>query len=305
MFIITYRKFFYILSAVLILISIISFWKPGLNLGIDFTGGSIMQVSYGGVRPNQNTVESSISSLNLGDVEIQPIGDTGYNIRTKELSQADQTNLLNALSMGSTTGVKLDQFNSIGPVIGNELKQKAYLAIAVVVLLIVLFVTFAFRKVSEPVASWKFGLATIIALGHDVLIPSGAFIIISHFFGGQIDTLFVSAILAILGFSVHDTIVVFDRIREHLGINKRDHVQESFDQTVGKSVRETFGRSINTSLTIFIVLFFLYILGPSTTHDFTLTLIIGIITGTYSSIFIASPLLVTFEKMQEKKALKK
>ncbi len=301
MFIITYRKVFYALSIVLIALSIVTFWKPGVHFGIDFVGGSITEVSYA-ERPEKTIVDENIEKLSLGTVLVQPVGDNKYVVRSKELTEEEKASLLTALTVGET---KLERFNSIGPVVGNELRQKAYLAIALVIAFIVLFVTFAFRKVSEPVSSWKFGLATIIALAHDVIIPAGGFIIVSHYLGGEIDMLFMSAILAILGFSVHDTIVVFDRVREHLATNKRDRVHESFETTVGKSVTETFGRSINTSVTIFIVLLALFILGPETTRNFTLTLIIGIVAGTYSSIFIASPLLVTFEKMQSKKNSKK
>jgi preprotein translocase subunit SecF len=167
--------------------------------------------------------------------------------------------------------------------------------------MIVLFVTFAFRKVSKPVSSWKYGFATIIALFHDVIIPTGVFVFLGHFKGIEIDLLFVTGLLAILGYSVHDTIVVFDRVRENLKVNRDTGIKEEFDITVGKSVHQTFGRSINTSLTIFITLLALYLVGSGATKDFALLLIVGIIVGTYSSIFVASPLLVTFQKLQKSK----
>jgi preprotein translocase subunit SecF len=210
--------------------------------------------------------------------------------------------MLTALTFSNTKSFTLENYSSIGPVVGNELKNKSFTAIAVVILCIVLFITYAFRKVSEPVPSWKFGLATIVALFHDVIIPTGLFIIYAHYHGGEIDVLFVSAILAILGYSVHDTIVVFDRVREHLRVNREQRTKETFDITVGKSVSETFGRSINTSLTIFLVLVVLYLIGGAATKNFTLVLLFGIIIGTYSSIFVASPLLVTLEKLQGKKS---
>ncbi len=169
----------------------------------------------------------------------------------------------------------------------------------VVVLMIVLFVTFAFRKVSKPVASWKYGLATIIALAHDVIIPTGAFVILGHYLGFEIDLLFVTGLLAILGYSVHDTIVVFDRVRENL-LNSNSGSKEEFENVVGKSVQQTFGRSINTSLTIFITLLALFLFGSSATANFALLLLVGVIVGTYSSIFVASPLLVTFSRLQKK-----
>jgi preprotein translocase SecF subunit len=151
-----------------------------------------------------------------------------------------------------------------------------------------------------PVASWKYGLATIVALAHDVVIPTGVFVVWTHYHGGEIDLLFVTALLAILGYSVHDTIVVFDRVRENLGLAHSNRSKETFEQTVGNSVTQTFGRSINTSLTIFLALVALYFLGGASTKDFAFVLLIGIITGTYSSIFVASPLLVTLEKLQKR-----
>ncbi len=300
MFVITYRKLFFTLSALLLAISIIAMVYFGFNVGIDFKGGTITQVTYQN-RPEQTEVKEALDSLELGNYTLQATGDKGYVLRTKELSETEKSNLLSKLNITNTHPFTLDNYNSIGPVVGNELRKKALTAIAVVILCIVLFITYAFRKVSEPVASWKYGLATIVALLHDVVIPTGLFVIYSHFTGGEIDVLFVSAILAILGYSVHDTIVVFDRIREHLSINHQDRKKENFDLTVGKSVTETFGRSINTSLTIFLVLLVLYFIGGVTTKDFAFVLLIGVIVGTYSSIFVASPLLVTLEKLQTRK----
>ena len=304
MFVVKYRKLFFVLSAALVIISIVAMFKPGFNFGIDFKGGTITEVSYQN-RPAQQDMKAAIDHLNLGEYTLQPSGDTNYIIRTRELSSTEKETFLNTLSFGGKAPANLIRYNSVGPTVGNELRKKSYLAITLVVICIVLFVTFAFRKVSQPVASWKFGLATIIALCHDVIIPTGAYILISKFYtGGQIDVLFVSAILAILGYSVHDTIVVFDRVREHLRINRENRSKEDFETTVGKSVSETFGRSINTSLTIFLVLLVLYLIGGEATRNFSLVLLIGIIVGTYSSIFVASPLLITFEKMQAKREAK-
>jgi preprotein translocase subunit SecF len=306
MFVVKYRTLFFILSALLVAVSIAAMFIFGFRFGIDFKGGTITQISYAKDRPAQQEMSSAINSLNypsFGDTVIQPTGVKSYIIRSRELSEAEKEGFLSALAFngahGSTT---IERYDSIGPVVGEELKNKSYTAIGLVILCIVIFITYAFRKVSEPVASWKYGLATIVALAHDVIIPTGLFIIYIHYKGGEIDVLFVSAILAILGYSVHDTIVVFDRVREHLRLNRETNVKrEPFETTVGKSVSETFGRSINTSLTIFLVLLVLYFVGGSTTKDFSLILLIGVIVGTYSSIFVASPLLVTLEKMQSGK----
>jgi preprotein translocase subunit SecF len=300
MFVVNYRKTFFILSATLVVISIAAMIGFGFNFGIDFRGGAITQASYKTARPDQKAIMGELDKLNLGNYVLQPVGDNAYSLRTKELSEPEKQAAFKALALNDKNPVTIDKYDSIGPVVGSELKNKAYTAIILVIICIVLFITYAFRKVSEPVPSWKYGLATVIALFHDVIIPTGLFIIYTHFHGGEIDVLFVSAILAILGYSVHDTIVVFDRVREHLRNNKEQKVKEPFDVTVGKSVSETFGRSINTSLTIFLVLLVLFLIGGTTTRDFALVLLFGIVAGTYSSIFVASPLLVTLEKAQSK-----
>jgi preprotein translocase subunit SecF len=300
MFVVTYRKIFFTISAVLLLVSIVAMFIPGFQLGIDFTGGTITEVRYE-ERPELAQMRSVIDTLGLGQYVLQPSGDSNYIIRTRTLTEEEKERFLNTLSFGGTQQVELERYNSIGPVIGRELRTRALIAIGVVLVGIMFFVTFAFRKVSEPLPSWKYGLATLIALAHDVIIPTGIFLIFISVYGGEIDLLFVSAILAILGYSVHDTIVVFDRVREHLRANKENHSFEEFEVTVGKSVRETFTRSMNTSVTIFFVLIALYFLGGVSTKNFTLVLLLGIVVGTYSSIFLATPLLVTLERLQRKK----
>jgi len=306
MFVVRLRKLFYVLSAILIVVSVAAMIVYGFNVGIDFKGGAISKVSYPNGRPDQALVKAEVDKLGqsiaLGGYVLQPAGTSAFDIRTRDLTPVEKESLDKALGLNGTVEIKQDSYNSIGPSIGAELRSKALKAIALVIVCIVLFITYAFRKVSEPVASWKYGLATVVALIHDVIIPTGIFIIFIHFRGGEIDTLFVSAILAILGFSVHDTIVVFDRVRENLRLNREERSKEQFPETVGKSLSQTFGRSINTSLTIFLVLLALFFLGGSTTKDFAFVLILGIVTGTYSSIFVASPLLVTLFKIQEKKS---
>jgi preprotein translocase subunit SecF len=296
MFIVNNRKFFFILSAVLVLGSIFSVWKYGFNLGIDFKGGSILEVSYAETRPDFDSVKSEIEKFELGNFVLSPSGDKNYVLKTRELSPVEKVVVMSAFQKDPTNVAKEERFNSLGPVVGEQLKNKALIAIGIVIVCIVLFITYAFRKVSRPVASWKYGFATIIALAHDVIIPTGIFVAWTHFYGGEIDLLFVTALLAILGYSVHDTIVVFDRVRENLSLGTG---KESFTETVGKSVTQTFGRSINTSLTIFLALAALYFVGGETTKDFAFVLLVGVIAGTYSSIFVASPLLVTLEKLQK------
>jgi len=300
--IIQYRKIFFSLSAVLIALSIFSIFLFGLNLGIDFKGGTITEVSFESERPSKEIIGEKIAPLIVGKYSLRPSGDKNYIIRTRELSIKEGKNLIQLL--GNPT---VERQNTIGPVAGVELKDKAIKAIGLVILMIVLFITFAFRKVSKAtlpkggrgVASWKYGLTTIIALLHDILIPVGVFVLLGRFYGLEIDLLFVSGLLAILGYSVHDTIVVFDRVRENLRLNKEASTKEEFETIVGKSVTQTIVRSINTSSTLLITLLALYFVGSSATKDFALLLITGIIAGTYSSIFIASPLLVTFHRFKK------
>ncbi len=299
MFVVTYRKFFYALSALLVIGSLaaVAFW--GLNPGIDFKGGSILEIEYANsTRPVQTDLQNAITPLNF-DASIRATGDMGYILRMKDISQEQKSSLDKVLStFGSSTQTR---FDSVGPLLGTEALRKSLVSIILVLIVIVLFIAFAFRKVSEPVSSWKYGIVAIIALLHDVIIPTGVFAILGHYYGYEVDTLFVTALLVVLGFSVHDTIVVFDRVRENLGHAKAG---KPFDQIVGESISQTFTRSINTSLTTLLALIVLYFIGGETTQHFSLALIIGIAVGTYSSVFIGSPLLVSIWKWQEKKKMK-
>ncbi|MCX6715416.1 MAG: protein translocase subunit SecF [Candidatus Taylorbacteria bacterium] len=300
MFVVKYRKIFYTISSILVIASLISLFTWGLLPGIDFTGGTLIEISYDGARPSQSAVTAEITKIDPS-ASIRPSkasdGKEEYIVRMKTVNATEKASVLAALSPAGTAKSTLDAFDSIGPLLGAEALRKALWSIALVIIAIVLYITFAFRKVSAPVASWKYGLTAIIALVHDVIIPTGVFSVLGHFAGYEVDTLFVTALLVVLGFSVHDTIVVFDRVRENL---RNQFGGESFAETVGKSVSQTFTRSINTSLTTIIALIVLYILGGSITEHFTLTLIIGIAIGTYSSIFIGSTLLVTLEGLQKK-----
>jgi len=293
MYVIKNRKIFFLISAFFVIASIFSVVFFGLNFGIDFTGGSIMEVEYINERPSVLEVEDNISKLGYGEVTVQPTGEKGYIIRTKTLAENEHAPLLSALG----TELTEKRFNTIGPVIGEELKKKAWLAIVIVVIAIISFIALVFRKVSQPVSSWKYGLVAIVALAHDIIIPTGIFAFLgSRLIEFQIDVLFVMALLAILGFSVNDTIVVFDRVRENLRMNREYRERREFDVTVGDSLKQTYARSLNTSVTTLIVLVALYLIGGASTQQFALVLAIGVVAGTYSSIFLASPLLVTLER---------
>ncbi len=299
MFVVTYRKIFYILSIAIFVVSIAALAVWGLKPGIDFKGGSLFEVTYPDGRPEKAEVEKALAPLEV-DASVRPTGENGYIIRMKDLTEQEQTAVRAAVSENGAQKIVEERFDVVGPLLGKEAVGKSFVAIILVILCIVIFITFAFRKVSEPVASWKYGIITIVALLHDVLVPAGVFAILGHFAGYEVDTLFVTALLVVLGFSVHDTIVVFDRVRENLRISHEVRDRKTFETIVGDSIRQTFVRSINTSLTTVIALIVLYVIGPEVTQHFSLALLIGIVAGTYSSVLIGSPLLVTAEKWQNK-----
>ncbi len=300
MFTVTHRKIFYTLSGILLTLSFVAIFVFGLRFGIDFKGGSLIEVTYHNGRPDVAALKSNLDQISLSEYSIRPTGEQGFIVRTHFLNEQSHEVVLSALSGNGSLEIHEERFDSIGPSIGKELQTKAFVSVGLVLLAIVIFIAFTFRKVSEPVASWKYGLVAIIALLHDVIVPIGFFAVLGAYTGAEIDTLFVTALLVILGFSVHDTIVVFDRVRENLRRNKESHIRESFEETVGKSVSQTLARSINTSLTTLLTLAALYIAGPEIIKNFSLALLVGIAVGTYSSIFIGSPLLVTLERLQKK-----
>ncbi len=301
MHIIKNRGFFYLLSAVLIVGSFALIALFGFRYGIEFTGGSLLEIGFKeGERPTQEEMVERLDTLGWAGTQAQATGADGYIVRTtKSPNEDERQELIAAITEGGAIQVEERRFDSIGPTIGAELRGKAWAAIALVIICIVLYIAFAFRHVSHPISSWVYGGVAIVALAHDVIIPAGVYALLSHYIlEVQIDVLFVIAILTVLGFSVHDTIVVFDRTRENL----RLRTWKEFATTVGHSVDQTIARSINTSLTTLLVVLALYFVGPDSTKYFALTLGVGIIAGTYSSIFIASPLLVTIEAWQRKRA---
>ncbi|MDP2705272.1 MAG: protein translocase subunit SecF [Patescibacteria group bacterium] len=295
MFIVKNRKFFYIFSGLLSLLSIVVIFMYGLNLGIDFKGGSLLELDFPNGRPDITTIKEEVAAIITNEPSIIPSGESGYFIRMRSLSEPEHQAVLEAISGNDKIQVEEIQFNSIGPVLGNESARNSLVSIVLVIVAILSYIAFAFRKVSEPVSSWKYGIIAIISLIHNILLPTGIFVVLGHFNPTvEIDTLFVTALLVVLGFSVHDNIVVFDRVRENLKYNKKS----SFEETVGDSINQTLARSINTSLTTIFALVVLYFVGGEATRNFTLALLIGITAGTYSSICLGSPLLVTAERLQ-------
>ncbi len=301
------RNIFFIFSSILAVASVLVLFFWGLHFSIDFTGGSLLEVTVAkeymiSAQELASKIQSSLPDI--GEVRVQPVGETGYIIRMKDLSEQEHQEVLSSLTKifnekskpieNKTVTVEERRFESVGPLIGEELKNKAIWAIGLAVVLMVVYIAWAFRKVSKPVASWKYGLGAIIALIHDILIVTGIFAILSHFFiGYEIDLLFVTALMTILGYSVNDTIVVYDRIRENLIYNP----QPTFEATINKSLNETMTRSLNTGLATMFVLVVLYFFGGVTIKNFSLTLLIGIVFGTYSSIFVASALLMVWYRL--------
>ena len=298
MFVIKFKKIFIGLSVLFVTVAIASLIVFRLPLGIDFKGGSALELQYTGVRPATSEVTTAVTSAGFTDARVQPVGTDGFMIETRTLTDAERASVVAAASVVPGQQVTQTSFTSIGPSVGTELKHKAIASIILVLIAIILFVAYAFRGVSKPVSSWKYGFAVIIALVHDIIIPTGFFALLGHFYGAQVDTLFIVALLTTLGLSVADTIVVFDRIREHL---KGSKAGIAFSSLVGESLSETFVRSINTSLVVLVMVLSLAFFGPATTKLFAITLAVGMFFGTYSSIFLASPLLVVMSESQKKK----
>lgn len=292
----------------------------GLPLGIDFTGGALTEVAYEAV-PEKEALSDELDTKGLGGYSLRETQDEsgrdGFILRTRDLSEDERVAISGVLTQAGEGG-EITRFTSIGPVIGEELKDKAIWAIIGVSLIIILYVAFAFAGVSYPVGSWVYGGITILALLHDVIVPTAVMALLGHFAGMEADVLFVMALLAVLGYSVNDTIVVFDRVRENLvqyreekktkvvgtdGMEREEityKLLKPFAEIVGQSVSETLMRSINTSVTTLVALGALYFLGGEVTQTFTLVLIAGVLAGTYSSICIANPLLVFVAERKQK-----
>lgn len=290
------RLVWYVLSGLMIGASIFFFVTYGLKQGIEFTGGSLMAVRFE-QRPTVAEASESLSVAvpDLGSTIVQPAGDADMQFRLKALTEDEHQAVLKTLKErhGQITELR---FDAIGPVIGEELRRKSMQGLLIVGLAIMAYVAWSFRRVSAPVPSWQYGLVTMFTAFHDVIVPIGVFSLLGQFYGWEIGTSFVAAILTVLGYSITDTIVVLDRVRENL--LKTD---VSFPELVDKAVRQTYFRSFSTSMTTLLSLVAIFLFGGAALHEFTLALIIGIAVGTYSSIFIASPLLVTIQKWQRRR----
>lgn len=293
--IIAKKNLFFIISGIVIIPGLIAVILWGLPLGIDFTGGSNLELSLSKSVSNED-IKKIVSENSIKVHSIKQVNSNTIIIRTNQIEQKKKDELIKKIDE-KYGEISEKSFETIGPVIGNETKNNALKAVILASIAITLFIAYAFREVSKPVSSWKFGVAAIAALLHDVLVVIGVFAILGKLFNVEVDALFITALLTVMGFSVHDTIVVFDRIRENLKKTTGLH----FAQVVNNAMLETFNRSLNTSLTVVIVLFALLLFSGESTRWFVVALLIGVVSGTYSSIFNAAPLLVAWWERDQKK----
>lgn len=299
-----FNKIWFAISALLIAPGIIALAVWGLRLGIDFTGGTLLELQF-----QEQNLESRI--LNLGEVietaiketgvehgTVQSVGQGRVLIRIEPVNQEQHAAILQKI--GETVGEHEEgRFETVGPTISRDLTRKAISAVVVASLAIILYIAWSFRGIPKPASSWRFGVAAVAALLHDLLFVVGAFAILGHFAGYEVDGLFITALLTVMGFSVHDTIVVFDRMRENL----KRFPGLSFADNANLSLTQTLARSLGTSLTVLLVLLALYLLGPATIQPFVLALLLGITIGTYSSIFFATPLVVVWQEAINRRKL--
>jgi preprotein translocase subunit SecF len=295
--IVGHKNWYFALSLLVIVPGIIAMILWGLNLSIDFTGGSRLTLSFNNV-VNDKQIQTVNKAFEQAKIKVASIEKSNKLIfvRTSPIDQ-NQDNKFNNILVKAYKDVKVQEFETIGPVVGQETTLNALKAVGIASILIILYITWSFRQVPKPASSFRFGVCAVIALIHDALVVVGIFAILGHFFDVEIDSLFVTAILTIIGFSVHDTIVVFDRIRENLSrVGGSD-----FSKTVNDSIIQTVDRSLNTSLTVVLVLIALLLFGGESVRWFVVALLIGMVSGTYSSIFNAAPLLVLWQEISNKK----
>lgn len=263
----------------------------GLKFGVDFKGGSVMELNFKNSRPGIEAINKALADK---DASLSPFGTIGLIIRTRELTESNHQAILSKLNTSFlSAGLEEKKFDSVGPVIGNELKSKSITAIILVLAAVMVYIAIVFRKLSRFLSPWSLGGAAIIALMHDVIIPAGVFAWLGHTHGVEISAVFVAAVLTILGFSVSDTVVVFDRVRENL---MKGGAKEGLGAVVHKSIMQTLTRSLNTTLATILSLIAIYFFGGESIKYFSLALIMGFFFGAYSSIFVASPLLVWFNR---------
>ena len=285
------------LSTILVTLSVIALFLWGLKPGLDFTGGSLLEVKFAGAQPTVVEINEVFAQTDFGNLVIQPTGSNTIILRFQETSLEKHDQAITALESleQAEAGLTEIRFESIGSSVGAELRSRAFWLVFFALLIIIIYITFAFRAVSKPVPSWKYGLISIVSLAHNILFTCGVFAVLGHFLGTEVNTTFIVALLTVLGYSINDTIVVFDRVRENL---PKSHL--SFSETVNDSLNQTFVRSVNATATTVLALLSILIFGGGSIKDFVLALVIGIFCGAYSSLFLAAPLLVLTEKRQRR-----
>jgi preprotein translocase subunit SecF len=299
MWVIRNRKIFYAIAVILTVAAVYAFATLPLRYSAEFTGGTEIQVSYADPKPTAEDIAAALAAAGAKDALVRASG-SGFSARLAALSAENRDAVISSLALPGAGAATVVSQSTIGPSLGRELAGRMGWSFALVSVAIALYVAFAFRAVSRPVPSWKYGAVTLVSLMHDVIITAGAFVAFGLVLDAPIDTLFVTALLVILGYSVNDTIVVFDRIRENLERASEKEREEKFEEIAGRSIRETLWRSVNTSATTAIALVALAIWGGEVTRAFALALVLGVVSGTYSSIFLAAPLLVTWHLRSKK-----
>ncbi|MDP3771328.1 MAG: protein translocase subunit SecF, partial [bacterium] len=258
------------------------------NFGIDFTGGSLMELAFSGERPPASELQRRITDLGATRVKAQVSGDRSAIVRAAPMTQEVHQRIVEAFASQAIE----HRYESIGPSVGQELARKTVIGVLLAIIVIVCYVAWMFRKAGKLVSSWMYGFVALIAMAHDVIIPIGVFAVLGAFRGAEIDAPFIAAVLTILGYSINDTIIVLDRVRENVHVLRA----KPFPELVETSVHQSFARSMNTTLTTILALIAVIVFGGESIRAFALALAIGIGVGAYSSIFIAAPLLVTWQQ---------
>lgn len=293
-------KLWYTISTLLIIASIVSLVVFGLHLGADFQGGTLLEIGFNQA-VNARDVEEALSELNLPSLQVSETDNNGVIIKTAPIDGGVVTQIQGVLKekIGNNVDGSIEerQVQTIGATVGKDLTKKAIIATIIAIIAISIYIAWSFRKVQKPFTSLSMSVATVIALAHDVIITLGFVSVINHFYGYEANSYLLVALLTILGFSVHDSIVVLDRVRENL---LHTSSKMSVKDIVNESIQQTIARSLNTSLTAILVLLALSTIGSGSIRPFALTLLAGIAFGTYSSIFIASMILVTWDSMKNR-----
>jgi len=292
---IKHTKIYLIISSLFILLSVIILVAFGLQFGIDFTGGSILEVEYQDSRPSNQEITEKLAGLELGETVIQPTGERGIILRMKEVSEEQHQEILGQLK--ENRGLEELRFEAVGPVVGKELRQKTIILIIASFIALLFYVAFAFRQISQSISPWQYGIISILAIFFDILITISVFSLLGKLYNIQFNISIITALLTIMGYTINDKIIIFDRIRENL---LRSHKVVNLGELINQSLNQVIGRSLSTGFCTILVLILISLFGGETLRYFSITLIVGIVIGTYSSIFLAPFVLVGWLKWRKK-----